>query len=117
MSKVEIDGVSYDVAPEVAGLLQAVSEERDELRDNSRPLDDAGSLPKAFLNDLTVLINTHSIENMLDMPDYILAAMICRMLEAIGPCIKKTLDWHGCDSVCHPSPNTKLTGGLPAKED
>jgi hypothetical protein len=31
MSKVEIDGVMFDVAPEVAGLLQAVSEERDEL--------------------------------------------------------------------------------------
>ena len=32
MSKVEIDGVSFEVVPEVAGLLQAVSEERDELR-------------------------------------------------------------------------------------
>ncbi len=32
MSKVEIDGVSYDVVPEVAGLLQAVSEERDEAK-------------------------------------------------------------------------------------
>ncbi len=30
MSKVEIDGVAFDIAPEVAGLLQAVSEERDE---------------------------------------------------------------------------------------
>ena len=32
MSKVEIDGVEYECPPEVAGLLQAVSEERDELR-------------------------------------------------------------------------------------
>jgi hypothetical protein len=32
MSTVEIDGVAYEVAPQVAGLLQAVSEERDELR-------------------------------------------------------------------------------------
>lgn len=33
MSKVEIDGVGFfEVAPEVAGLLQAVSEERDELK-------------------------------------------------------------------------------------
>lgn len=29
-SIVELDGVSYDVCPQVAGLLQAVSEERDE---------------------------------------------------------------------------------------
>lgn len=35
MSKVEIDGMSFDVAPEVAALLQAVSEERDELRDEA----------------------------------------------------------------------------------
>jgi hypothetical protein len=40
-----------------------------------------------------------------DMPDFILAGMICRMIEAMGPSIKKTLDWHGCDSVCHPTPN------------
>ena len=32
MSKVEIDGVEYECPPEVAGLLQAVSEERDELQ-------------------------------------------------------------------------------------
>lgn len=31
MSTVEIDGTTYKVAPEVAELLQAVSEERDEL--------------------------------------------------------------------------------------
>ena len=23
----------------------------------------------------------------------------------MGPSIKKTLDWHGCDSVCHPMPS------------
>ncbi len=38
-----------------------------------------------------------------DVPDYILADMICRMIEAMGPSIKKTLDWHACDSVCHPA--------------
>ena len=31
MSVIEIDGVVYKVAPEVAALLQVVSEERDEL--------------------------------------------------------------------------------------
>jgi hypothetical protein len=60
---------------------------------------------KEFENELTHLINRHSIENEVDMPDFLLAGMICRMIEAMGPGIKKTLDWHGCDSVCHPSPN------------
>ena len=60
---------------------------------------------EAFEKELTTLINRHSIENVADVPDFILAGMICRMIEAMGPSIKKTLDWHGCSSVCHPSPN------------
>ena len=55
-----------------------------------------------FEKELEQLINKHCIENKVDMPDYILAGMICRMIEAMGPSIKRTLDWHGCDSVCHP---------------
>ena len=31
-------------------------------------------------------------------------------IEAMGPSIKKTLDWHGCNSVCHPSPNNPIVG-------
>jgi len=34
MSKIEIDGVEYEAVPQVAGLLQAVSEERDEMFDH-----------------------------------------------------------------------------------
>ena len=63
-----------------------------------------GQIPKAFLDELTHLINRHSIENVADTPDFLLAGMICRMIEAMGPSIKKTLDWHGCRSVCHPGP-------------
>ena len=55
-----------------------------------------------FERQLTLLINRHSLENVADMPDYIMARMICRMIEAMGPHIKETLDWHGCHSVCHP---------------
>ena len=43
MSKVEIDGVEYECPPEVAGLLQAVSEERDELQGIM-----ARAIPKTF---------------------------------------------------------------------
>ena len=64
-----------------------------------------GKKMEEFEKELEQLINRHSIENTVDMPDFLLAGMICHMIEAMGPSIKKTLDWHGCDSVCHPSPN------------
>ena len=63
---------------------------------------------EAFEKELEELINKHSIENTVDMPDFVLAGMLCRMIEAMGPSIKKNLDWHGCDSVCHPSPNSAI---------
>jgi hypothetical protein len=55
-----------------------------------------------FEKELTTLINKHSVENKVGMPDFILAKMICNMIEAMGPSIKLALDWHGCDSICHP---------------
>jgi len=55
-----------------------------------------------FEKELEHLINKHCIENMLDMPDFIIAEMIVKFLRAVGPSVKKNLDWHGCDSVCHP---------------
>lgn len=56
-----------------------------------------------FRNELTQLINRHSVENIADMPDFMLSEMLCRMIEVIGPHIKQNLDWHGCNSVCHPA--------------
>ncbi len=63
---------------------------------------------KAFQKELENLINKHSIENICDVPDFILAEMIVRIIEGIGVPIKKTLDWHGCDSICHPNKNLTL---------
>lgn len=57
----------------------------------------------SFKKELEGLINKYSIENEADVPDFILAEMICCFIESVGPSIKKTLDWHGCDSVCHPA--------------
>lgn len=57
-----------------------------------------------FKKELEQLINKHSIEAIADMPDFLLAEMICGMIEAMGPSIKRTLDWHGCSSVCHRGP-------------
>jgi len=65
---------------------------------------------ESFEKELTELLNRHSIENVADMPDFLLAGMICRIIEAMGPSVKKTLDWYGVDSVCHPAPNMKGEG-------
>ena len=56
-----------------------------------------------FKKELESLINKHSIENIADVPDFILAEMVCSFIKSIGPHVKKTLDWHGCDSICHPA--------------
>lgn len=62
-----------------------------------------------FKEELRSLLNKYSIENVADMPDFILAGMICDFIDAVGPHIKQTLDWHGCDSTCHPiDPSTWL---------
>ncbi len=63
-----------------------------------------------FKKDLGRLINFHSIENYCDMPDYLLAEMICNFIKAVGQNIKTNLDWHGCDSAYH-SRVGKLTVG------
>ena len=55
-----------------------------------------------FEKELTELLNKHSMENVCDVPDFLLSKMICRIITSIGGPIKETLDWHGCDSICHP---------------
>lgn len=64
--------------------------------------DEATTKFMGFKEELAELINKHCIENKCDVPDFILADMICNIIEGMGGSIKKTLDWHGCDSVCHP---------------
>jgi len=61
-----------------------------------------------FKKELEGLLNSHCIENECDMPDFLLAEMIVNFIKATGGSIKKTLDWHGCDSVCHPKHNQSL---------
>ena len=57
---------------------------------------------KQFKDALMDLLNGYSIENECDMPDFLLAEMIVNFIQAVGKPIKQTLDWHGCDSICHP---------------
>lgn len=65
-------------------------------------------ISERFKEELCELINRYNIERVADMPDFILADMVCRMIEAVGSPVKETLDWHGCDSVCHPKPSEAI---------
>jgi hypothetical protein len=51
------------------------------------------------------LLNCHGLDEATHIPDYILAEMVYDLIGVIGKHVKRTLDWHGCDSVCHPSPS------------
>lgn len=55
-----------------------------------------------FKEDLEQIINRHSVENEWDMPDFLMAEFIAQFIISAGPVMKKNLDWHGTDSVCHP---------------
>ncbi len=55
-----------------------------------------------FQKDLKDLLNQYCVEDNCDVPDFILAEMITGFIMFIGPHVKATLDWHGCNSVCHP---------------
>jgi hypothetical protein len=57
-----------------------------------------------FKKELATLINRYSLENLWDMPDFLMAELLENfILSASGP-MKKNLDWHGVDSICHPKP-------------
>lgn len=59
----------------------------------------------AFKEELCNLLNKYSMENECDVPDYILADMVHDFICCVGTHIKRTLDWHGCDSICHKAPS------------
>ena len=59
-----------------------------------------------FKKELVELVNKHTIENELSMPDFLIAEMICNFLYAIEEPMKKNLDWHNCNSLCHPKQTT-----------
>lgn len=60
-----------------------------------------------FQKELSDLINRYSLENYCDIPDFLLAELITSIIINSGFFIKKVLDWHGCDSVCHPKPDNQ----------
>lgn len=65
-------------------------------------MDKIETFNKQFKKELERLLNSYCIENECDMPDFLLAEMIVNFIKTIGVSIKKNLDWHECDSICHP---------------
>jgi len=47
-----------------------------------------------FQEQLKRLINVHSIENVCDMPDFLLAETLVNSIRAIGSSRKPNLAWH-----------------------
>lgn len=59
-----------------------------------------------FEKELTQLINKHSIENVLDMPDFLIAEMLVNIINSIGYISKKNLVMRTVlHPICHPKSN------------
>jgi len=48
-----------------------------------------------FEEELTALINKHSLENESDTPDFILAQFMCRQLDTFNVAVRHREDWYG----------------------
>lgn len=48
-----------------------------------------------FKKDVRLAVNKNSVENLLNMPDYIVAEMVVDMLKAVGESKKNSDNWHG----------------------
>lgn len=74
-----------------------------------------------FTKELQALINKHGVENTCDIPDFLLAELVVAFIQTVGVSVKKTLDWHGCNSVCHPKTDrptfAPLIESLEAREE
>lgn len=55
--------------------------------------------PSAFEKELTILLNKNSIDSQTNTPDFILAAQIMRLLEAIRILNATRDDWHGFSNM------------------
>lgn len=51
--------------------------------------------PEKFKEELTTLINRHSMENVANIPDYMMAELIVDFIGTLGPLIKKRDRWMG----------------------
>jgi hypothetical protein len=52
---------------------------------------------KEFQEELADLINCHSIENQVNLPDYLLAEILCGIIDGIGPSMRKHMDQYEVD--------------------
>ena len=57
---------------------------------------------REFQTELKNIINRYSVENECGMADYLVAGMICHLLDTLGVYFKRNLEWHGCDTTSDP---------------
>ena len=53
-----------------------------------------------FQKELEELINKHSVENVVGMPDFLMAEMLVGLIKSIGKASKKNRDWGCCAKEC-----------------
>jgi len=70
-----------------------------------------------FKKELTDLINRCCIENSSRIPDFLLAELVTGIIVNSGSTFKKILEWHGCDSVCHPKSDNQCDSVCHPKPD
>ena len=56
---------------------------------------------KDFKKELETLLNSYGMDNETHMPDFILADLLISIIDVTAVANKRTLDWHGTDSICH----------------
>lgn len=61
-----------------------------------------GDFREDFKKDLENLLNRYGLDNESHMPDFILTDLLVCIIDVVIVANKRTLNWHGCDSVCHP---------------
>ena len=69
----------------------------DQVQDSNFKTEHRNPFPPSFLDELTNIINRHSMEGASNTPDYILAQYIKDCLRAYERAIKKREVWHGRD--------------------
>ena len=66
-----------------------------EIKEIEKKPKDWGDKKVAFTKKLTVLINQHSLENLLDMPDFIISKMMVDHLCGVVKADQHNKAWHG----------------------
>lgn len=77
-------------------LTSKIGDKREEVADCKEKYN-ASKIKESFENELTSLINMHSVENESNTPDFILAQYIKGCLKSFARAVQQCETWHGRD--------------------